>query len=416
MEATKDISDLRREKDKLTLDLQALSDRAEQGGRDLNPDEQRRFREGMARAHELAAELQRREIFGGSLTWGPGMVWHMNPELGGGPVRSLKPSERMADYLRPRFGSVNLEELRFSDWMSGVVTGRWRGPHAAELRDMSVANQVAGGFLVPEALSARIIDLVRAKSVVIAAGAETIPMDSATLPIGRITSDPSASWKAENTAVTSSDINVGVLTLQAKTLVALVKMSVEWAEDVPNGVDVVENGLAQALALELDRAAIRGAGGLEPTGILNHPGVVQTSLGGLGMIVDNLVSAVIRMRANNHEPNAILWHPTQAGEYSQLKDGEGRYLVQSEHPDIAKLLHLTSTQVLGTSGSGEVYVIDGTKVLIGVRTNLTVEFSREASDGTTGAFTSLQIWARAYLRADVMLQYPAAAEVLTNVL
>ena len=55
----------------------------------------------------------------------------------------------------------------------------------------------------------------------------------------------------------------------------------------------------------------------------------------------------------------------------------------------------------GTSSNASIAVAgDYSQLLIGLRTTLTIEASREAGDGTEGAFSKLQVWVRAYLRAD----------------
>jgi hypothetical protein len=54
--------------------------------------------------------------------------------------------------------------------------------------------------------------------------------------------------------------------------------------------------------------------------------------------------------------------------------------------------------------------------MIGVRTNMTMEISRVAADSTGSAFSSMQWWIRAYLRADVQLAHPAAFVVLNGIL
>jgi hypothetical protein len=54
--------------------------------------------------------------------------------------------------------------------------------------------------------------------------------------------------------------------------------------------------------------------------------------------------------------------------------------------------------------------------MIGLRTNLVMEVSRVAADGTDSAFANGQVWIRAYLRADVQLAHPKAFNVLTGIL
>jgi hypothetical protein len=54
--------------------------------------------------------------------------------------------------------------------------------------------------------------------------------------------------------------------------------------------------------------------------------------------------------------------------------------------------------------------------MIGMRTNLVLEISRQAADSTGSAFANLQVWIRAYRRANVQLAHPAAFVVLNGIL
>ena len=65
-------------------------------------------------------------------------------------------------------------------------------------------------------------------------------------------------------------------------------------------------------------------------------------------------------------------------------------------------------QVQGTSGAVAscAFVGDFTKMLVGLRTNLTIQISNEGGDASGGAFSNLQYWIRAHLRADIALARP----------
>ena len=52
------------------------------------------------------------------------------------------------------------------------------------------------------------------------------------------------------------------------------------------------------------------------------------------------------------------------------------------------------------------FVGDFSKLIVGMRTNLTIQISSEAGDASGSAFSSLQYWIRAHLRADIALTRP----------
>ena len=53
----------------------------------------------------------------------------------------------------------------------------------------------------------------------------------------------------------------------------------------------------------------------------------------------------------------------------------------------------------------EAFVADWSQMMVGMRTNIQIEASREASDAAGSAFRSLRVLVRAYLRADVQLAH-----------
>ncbi|MCA1572705.1 MAG: phage major capsid protein [Chloroflexi bacterium] len=334
-------------------------------------------------------------------------------------IRPLKREDRLADRVRTGEPGAG---VGFGPWLRAVVTGDWGGIDA-ETRAMSIGTPGAGGYLVPEPLSARIIDKARNNAAVMRAGATTIPMESNSLAIARVAGDPTAAWKVENAAATASDLTFERVDFTARTLVSIAKMSVELAEDA-EVEDTTEDALSAALSLELDRAALRGSGTApEPRGVRNQTGVTIQSQGVNGAALTNydpLSTAVQTIRENNQEPNAYIAAPRTIGALDRLKDTTNQPL--RPPPSVEDLRAYSSAQVPinlthGTATTAsEIYVADWSDLLIGVRRQITVEVSRQAADGTEGAFTNLQVWVRAYLRADVQLAQPKAFAVITGVL
>jgi HK97 family phage major capsid protein len=228
---------------------------------------------------------------------------HARRPAGDDEVRALGREERMADYLAGRAAplpdGIRADELSLGRAIRAMVLGDWRAA-PAEARAMGTGTSVTGGLLVPTMLSARVIDLARNQARIFQAGALTVPMETKDVNLAKITKDPVASWKAENQPATASDIELGQIALQSRTLVALVKASVELMEDAQNFSSVVENALAAALALELDRAALRGGGAgigpIEPVGLRFTTGVNLVVVNGFWNY-DNVSTGVQKMSA-----------------------------------------------------------------------------------------------------------------------
>jgi HK97 family phage major capsid protein len=306
----------------------------------------------------------------------------------------------------------------FGAYLRGVCTGNWDG--AEQERALSEGTLTAGGHLVPSPLSSRVIDLARNASRVFQAGAVTVPMLSKTEKVARLTGEGAPAWHAENAAVTDQDLTFDAVTFEAKTLVRVVKLSVELFEDAdPRSEDVIAKSFAEQLALELDRAALRGSGvAPEPDGVLNQTGVTITTHGANGAAITNYdfwLDAVGTVRNNNHEPNAQIQAPRSATSLSKLKEATTNAYM-TPPAALADIPRLNSKQIptnltVGTSTDcSEIYTAQWDQLWIGMRTEFNLQFMREAF-----LADNLQYGFVAYLRADVQLAHPAAFVVDTGV-
>ncbi|MDQ3678641.1 MAG: phage major capsid protein [Actinomycetota bacterium] len=308
--------------------------------------------------------------------------------------------------------------LSFDRMLRGMVTGDWGGADA-EQRAVSESPLTAGGHMVPTPVAASVIDKARAAASVFRAGAQTVPMTSQTLKYARLTSEPTPGWRNEGAAINDQAMVFDAVTFQAQTMALLVKCSLELFEDAPNTDDVIANSFAMQIALELDRVALRGSGtSPEPRGVRNQTGVTLTSHGANGDTIANLkynmmIDALAAARASNFEPNAIIDAPRTEQGLSKLVDTTGQYITPPAA--LSGIPRLATNQIpinitVGTStDTSEVYTGDWSKLLIGIRTGLTLRFLGERFiDNGQYAFL-------AYLRGDVQLAQPAAFVVDTGV-
>jgi HK97 family phage major capsid protein len=325
-----------------------------------------------------------------------------------GPNQSIRSvvSNTLPDDARP-------EDFSIGRAIRGMATGDWKGSDL-ERRTLLEGSGVGGGYLVPEIISSEFLDLARNKAVVFQAGARTIPMTSAELILARLTSDATAEWKGENVALTGSDVTFGAFTLKAKTLACLVTSSIELLEDAANLDSIVRDSISQALALELDRAILRGIpGGARITGLRywypTPPAIQVIDMGTDGDVItyDRFSTASEMILTANGTPNAAIYAPRTAGVIDRWRTIDGQPMLPP--PSFQALNHLISNQVpidlvKGESlDASEAYVGDFTKILVGMRTQLQIEVSRVAGD----SFQKGQVQIRAYLRADALPTQPA---------
>jgi HK97 family phage major capsid protein len=260
------LDQLRHRRDTARQAAEQILTRAADEQRDLTPDELAEHRQQVTaerEAADVADRIRDEQIAELRAT----AARRTGPPAPRGPV--LTREQNVEDWARTRGLIPDDQPLSFDRYLKGPATGNWDG--AEHERALSEGTATAGGHLVPTPLSARMIDLARNETRVFQAGAITVPMTSQTLKLARLTAEGSPAWKTENAAITDADMTFDSVTFTARTLVRLVKLSVELFEDAdPSSEDVIARAFASQLALELDRVALRGTGTPpEPRGVLN---------------------------------------------------------------------------------------------------------------------------------------------------
>lgn len=313
-----------------------------------------------------------------------------------------------------------------------AVVGQ-HGDFGSLVRSMTTTS---GSAIVPTVWLGDIIDRARNLSAVLQAGAQVVPMDAKTVQIGRLTADPSAAFRAEGSTVTASDPVFDNVTLDSKTLSALVVGSLEWFLDADNVNEVVSNAIAAAIGLELDRQALFGgvvAGGEtgatgfnttfptppNPRGVLatllavasssvlgsGANGTTQTAATYFGELLDTLYTP----RYNNEAPNGVIANAKLWRQYAGAADTTNQPLRMPA--DLEALPKFTSNQVPSftqgtmTTRATDLFVGDWRQLLIGQRLRFTVQtlVERYAELGQIGVI--------AHWRGDVGLARPRAFAV-----
>ena len=329
----------------------------------------------------------------------------------GKPVRVLTRDDTFAE-RSTRANAV----CGFGDLIRAKITGP---RNEEEKRALSEGTDSAGGYTVPTPLAQQFIDRMREKSVSIRAGALTVPMESETLAIARLLTDPTVAWRAENASIAEGDPTFDRVTFTAKTLAGGIKVSRELAEDSINVGAMIENAFAQAMATKLDFAAIYGDGSSNsPTGVKETSGINSVSMATNGAALtnyDKLIDAVYEMQLDNAEdPTAMIMHPRTNAALAKLKDANDNPLTVPEM--IARIPRLTTTAASiaeseGTAVNASSIVFgDFRHLMIGMRHNIEVRvFDQTFAD--TG-----QLYVVAWMRADVQLSQAKAFCELTGII
>lgn len=411
-------SELLEGRNALNRAMRSILNQAEKETRDLTAEERDAFDYAQTMRDSQQKEIDRREEAG---TKEPRRFGGSGPAAGsaarayGDVDRTLlRPSDSVAALFAnsTSAGSPGLGQL-----LKASVTGDWSGME--QYRAQSIGDNTSGGFMVPDQLSGRVIDLSRAKARVIEAGATTIPVTGPTT-FATVERDITPAWRGENEQIPESDMLLGSRVFTPQTLAALVRCSVELLEDAPNIQSLIESSFSAQFGLQLDAMCLTGNGVGRPLGLLNTPGVnILAATAGDGDVLTSyakLSKAVEMVRANNAEPGAFLMASRTSGELDRLVDTTGQPLVPPK--SVADRAFLVTNQVpvnltVGASNNAApIFTGQWEDYYIAIRTSLVLEASRVAA----GAFEKLQVMIRGYLRADGFAVRPNHFAAITGII
>ncbi len=283
-----------------------------------------------------------------------------------------------------------------------------------ERRALSEASDSAGGYTVPDVLSAELIDKARAASVVMQAGARTVPLTSDKNTIAKVLTDPTPAWREEAGAVSNSDGTFGAVVLTPRSLAVSVDISSELMADSLNLGTSLPQILAAAMAVELDRVALIGSGtDPEPRGVANTVGIGTFAQDGVIANYANLSKARTGILIANRGPvSAYIMHPRDEGSFVDLMDGTGQPLMAPNAVGAIPMLTTTSLPVDGGIATDESTIIAGNfaHLLVGIRSGIQVELIKGPK-----YISNLQYTMVAHMRADVAVEDAGAFYTLKGV-
>jgi HK97 family phage major capsid protein len=328
---------------------------------------------------------------------------------------------RAGDDFRAHYSADRQANSSFdlADFIRGVAGMRTSQDVQAAL---SVGTDTAGGYAVPSILMPGIMDALVPASSLLQAGAGIVPLTEGakTYTTAAVNAIPTAAWRSEAGTVAASDPTFRSVVATPRSLSFYFKVSRELLADAPNLRPALERAIAQAFAKELDRAGLRGTGTApEPRGILNTSSIQSVANGAngaaqAGLRWSNLMSAYQAIiAADAPAPTAAIMAPRSFIGFGNLADSTNQPLMR---PDTLKSMRFLSTSqipvnlTVGTSNDcTEIYVGNFSSVLFMMRENVSVQLLNEAFSSTG------EIGFMCHVRADVVVEYPAALAVVTGV-
>jgi len=298
------------------------------------------------------------------------------------------------------------EDFSIGKILSAKITGNLKGLNDFEMKAIGEGVGAAGGFLLSEVVSAKVIDLARNLACVQQAGAATIQMPTPELRLVKVTGDPTAHWRAEHAAITESEWTLEPINLKAMTIGVLCRASREILEDAANAGSALERAMAASIALAMDRVGLLGNGVTEPRGLDLCAGVNIISMGVNGAALttyDEFSNAVEDVADNNGIATAVIFAPRTHFTLDRLKEtGTAAPLKPpTSFIDLKKFftnqIGITDTQGTATNSSKS-FIGDFKQLLYGIRKNVEIEITTQ---GGTGTFAQVEALIRARMRLDV---------------
>jgi len=418
----KNIEQMKRDKTKKIKEARELLDNAQDERRSLTSQEESRYNDLIVEAKNLEKEIpleeerQQAEMKGDSV--------RATIDDKGREIPLLTHEERMADHVRGRTpDGLEPSTVTTGRLIRGMVSG-WDGLEA-ERRALVGAEDPQGGYMLPDSLSSRFIDLARARMVLSQAGAVTVPVEADSLKIPKLLADPTPYWRGELEDIDTSDPNFGAVVLKPKTVAILTLVSHEVWEDAMGLGEAVETALSKALANEIDRVGLVGGGAgnaNEPIGIYYTDGINTVEMDTNGAVpadYDKFLDAIKEIEENNGSPATAIYSPrtkrTLAGLVTGISDDKTKLQAPEEVKNLRKLLTTAVPNDLdwgsSTGDTSAAFVGGFNNVYMGMRQQVRIDVSPHGS----GVFDKLGLWVRAFARVDFAVVRPGELCRITGI-
>jgi HK97 family phage major capsid protein len=245
-------------------------------------------------------------------------------------------------------------------------------------------------------------------------------MDTPTLSVAKITSDPKPAWREELDPVSVTSAAFEKVTLTAKSCGWIVRASRELVQDAINFSQALTSLFVRVGATELDRAIFAGTGSAspsaEPLGLLSTVGLQEVDAGSAVLTNHDHILDLVGKVLAAHAPFPDAWAAAPQIEIDLAKLKQGTTLApMPEPPLLGRITNRETTTALSDQTVGSPYgdnsliVGNFSEVLVGIREQINSRPLIElyAATGEIGFVC--------HLRADVQVARPKAMGRLINV-
>lgn len=275
----------------MVSELQTLQNNIEKEARSMSDSESARLDEIDSRLDAISSEvsklekLQSRAAEAANLSGGASYS-EEKERAKMGEQFSFKRAVQMAatgrkDGVEAEFSKIAADEFQRSG--VSVAAHSVLIPSEVFKRDMTATGGTGGdqGGVNIQTNVGGIIDVLLPKTVLRGLGVQQLNGLVGNLDMPTASTQPAAGWNTENGTATEKSPAFSKITFSPKRLAAFIQVSNQLMLQSSNSIDqYVRNFLITAMAQEMEKAAIKGGGTNEPTGIISNASVNVAYAGG----------------------------------------------------------------------------------------------------------------------------------------
>lgn len=309
------LNELMQKRSEYVQAMRALSDNPQGEGGDLSQEQATRFDEirsnleGVEKSIERAQAVENaeRRMDGAPLHTGGGDSYEA--QLGQFSFRKALAGAAGLDVDWGRERELGQEcAKRMGVNPSGVMIPLAAGGEQRALTTTDPAGGPGSNLVATEHLGGQFIDLLRSRIIVRTLGARMLTDLQGDVEIPGLSASAAANWFAENSAISESTHEFRQVGLTPKHVGARTEVSRNMLlQGSPDIEQLVQSDFAAVIARAVDKAALSGAGGNEPTGILNRSGVQEVS--GFSATWAKVQELIGALEDENAEGNAFATTP-----------------------------------------------------------------------------------------------------------
>lgn len=284
------------------------------------------------------------------------------------------------------------KDLSIGKYVKGMLTGDWENA-MSEMKTYRALTTSTGKTLIPQELSAKIIDLARPQMAL--GDIPILPMESNNMTIARIEKDPVFQFKEELAKAEFSDMSFGSVELKSRTIYGLMKISLELLNSAKNIDQVIQQAMANSIAQSIDTVGLYGDGQLQPKGILTYEDIniissddIETSK------YKSFVKGIGAITKANGIPTTISYNSNIDTSLSLLTDTTGQPL------NMPKKVEGLQHKVSNNMKDNQAMVYDNNSIVMGLQNKIIIDTSSELG------FEDGSVWLRVYAMLDFAILKP----------